>query len=157
MGAEARLLDFSHAKQLFAACLELVTEFSPKLRQVMLNEMLLLDIHTHEAGMGQSGERPPSDLISRVRGYLEMRLPDIPLHQVIAEECIGFMLNWRENEYLTLQVPAFLLQSNPYVKVTCHVLDGSWDKKLGPLLVCRVRCSLGHAVWRVAWWDGETG
>lgn len=67
--------DFFHAKQLFAACLELVTEFSPKLRQVMLNEMLLLDIHTHEAGTGQSGERPPSDLISRVRGYLEMRLP----------------------------------------------------------------------------------
>lgn len=55
--------------------MELVTEFSPKLRQVMLNEMLLLDIHTHEAGTGQSGERPPSDLISRVRGYLEMRLP----------------------------------------------------------------------------------
>ncbi|ELK08671.1 Integrator complex subunit 8 [Pteropus alecto] len=109
--------DFSHAKQLFAACLELVTEFSPKLRQVMLNEMLLLDIHTHEAGTGQSGERPPSDLISRVRGYLEMRLPDIPLRQVIAEECVAFMLNWRENEYLTLQVPAFLLQSNPYVKL----------------------------------------
>ncbi|XP_047277907.1 integrator complex subunit 8 isoform X1 [Homo sapiens] len=108
--------DFSHAKQLFAACLELVTEFSPKLRQVMLNEMLLLDIHTHEAGTGQAGERPPSDLISRVRGYLEMRLPDIPLRQVIAEECVAFMLNWRENEYLTLQVPAFLLQSNPYVK-----------------------------------------
>ncbi|EPY75471.1 hypothetical protein CB1_001652034 [Camelus ferus] len=108
--------DFSHAKQLFAACLELVTEFSPKLRQVMLNEMLLLDIHTHEAGTGQSGERPPSDLISRVRGYLEMRLPDIPLRQVIAEECVAFMLNWRENEYLTLQVPALLLQSNPYVK-----------------------------------------
>lgn len=41
----------------------------------MLNEMLLLDIHTHEAGTGQAGERPPSDLISRVRGYLEMRLP----------------------------------------------------------------------------------
>lgn len=67
--------DFVHAKQLFAACLELVTEFSPKLRQVMLNEMLLLDIYTHEAGAGLSGERPPSDLISRVRGYLEMRVP----------------------------------------------------------------------------------
>ncbi|XP_028011883.2 integrator complex subunit 8 isoform X3 [Eptesicus fuscus] len=111
------VMDFSHAKQLFAACLELVTEFSPKLRQVMLNEMLLLDIYTHEAGTGQSGERPPSDLISRVRGYLEMRLPDIPLRQVIAEECVAFMLNWKENEYLTLQVPAFLLQSNPYVKL----------------------------------------
>lgn len=44
---------------------------------------------------------------------------DIPLRQVIAEECVAFMLNWRENEYLTLQVPAFLLQSNPYVKVIC--------------------------------------
>ncbi|XP_027712755.1 integrator complex subunit 8 isoform X3 [Vombatus ursinus] len=122
--------DFVHAKQLFAACLELVTEFSPKLRQVMLNEMLLLDIHTHEAGPGQSGERPPSDLISRVRGYLEMRLPDIPLRQVVAEECVAFLLNWRENEYLTLQVPAFLLQSNPYVKMgqllaaTCKELPG---------------------------------
>lgn len=42
---------------------------------------------------------------------------DIPLRQVVAEECVAFMLNWRENEYLTLQVPAFLLQSNPYVKV----------------------------------------
>lgn len=52
-----------------------MTEFSPKLRQVMLNEMLLLDIYTHEAGAGASGERPPSDLISRVRGYLEMRVP----------------------------------------------------------------------------------
>lgn len=69
------LQDFVHAKQLFAACLELVTEFSPKLRQVMLNEMLLLDIYTHEAGAGAAGERPPSDLISRVRGYLEMRVP----------------------------------------------------------------------------------
>uniref|UniRef100_A0A8D0PFC2 INTS8 TPR repeats domain-containing protein n=1 Tax=Sus scrofa TaxID=9823 RepID=A0A8D0PFC2_PIG len=127
--------DFSHAKQLFAACLELVTEFSPKLRQVMLNEMLLLDIHTHEAGTGQSGERPPSDLISRVRGYLEMRLPDIPLRQVIAEECVAFMLNWKENEYLTLQVPAFLLQSNPYVKLgqllaaTCKELPGPKESR----------------------------
>uniref|UniRef100_A0A2K6TNT8 Integrator complex subunit 8 n=1 Tax=Saimiri boliviensis boliviensis TaxID=39432 RepID=A0A2K6TNT8_SAIBB len=127
--------DFSHAKQLFAACLELVTEFSPKLRQVMLNEMLLLDIHTHEAGTGQAGERPPSDLISRVRGYLEMRLPDIPLRQVIAEECVAFMLNWRENEYLTLQVPAFLLQSNPYVKLgqllaaTCKELPGPKESR----------------------------
>ncbi|TKC46765.1 hypothetical protein EI555_007118 [Monodon monoceros] len=127
--------DFTHAKQLFAACLELVTEFSPKLRQVMLNEMLLLDIHTHEAGTGQSGERPPSDLISRVRGYLEMRLPDIPLRQVIAEECVAFMLNWRENEYLTLQVPAFLLQSNPYVKLgqllaaTCKELPGPKESR----------------------------
>uniref|UniRef100_A0A2K5MCT3 Integrator complex subunit 8 n=1 Tax=Cercocebus atys TaxID=9531 RepID=A0A2K5MCT3_CERAT len=127
--------DFSHAKQLFAACLELVTEFSPKLRQVMLNEMLLLDIHTHEAGTGQAGERPPSDLISRVRGYLEMRLPDIPLRQVIAEECVAFMLNWRESEYLTLQVPAFLLQSNPYVKLgqllaaTCKELPGPKESR----------------------------
>ena len=47
----------------------------------MLNEMLLLDIHTHEAGTGQSGERPPSDLISRVRGYLEMRLPGKTFHK----------------------------------------------------------------------------
>ncbi|KAM9304266.1 integrator complex subunit 8 isoform 10-T10 [Morus bassanus] len=109
--------DFVHAKQLFAACLELVTEFSPKLRQVMLNEMLLLDIYTHEAGAGVSGERPPSDLISRVRGYLEMRVPDIPLRQVIAEECVAFLLNWRENEYLTMQVPLPLVQTNPYVKV----------------------------------------
>ncbi|XP_045143264.1 integrator complex subunit 8 [Echinops telfairi] len=127
--------DFAHAKQLFSAGLELVTEFSPKLRQVMLNEMLLLDIHTHEAGTGHSGERPPSDLISRVRGYLEMRLPDIPLRQVIAEECVAFMLNWRENEYLTLQVPAFLLQSNPYVKLgqllaaTCKELPGPKESR----------------------------
>lgn len=47
---------------------------------------------------------------------------DIPLRQVIAEECVAFMLNWRENEYLTLQVPAFLLQNNPYVKVTCVLI-----------------------------------
>ncbi|XP_055966871.1 integrator complex subunit 8 [Sorex fumeus] len=127
--------DFTHAKQLFAACLELVTEFSPKLRQVMLNESLLLDIHTHEAAAGLAGERPPSDLISRVRGYLEMRLPDIPLRQVIAEECVAFMLNWRENEYLMLQVPAFLLQSNPYVKLgqllaaTCKELPGPKESR----------------------------
>ncbi|KAG9478780.1 hypothetical protein GDO78_012440 [Eleutherodactylus coqui] len=122
--------DFPHAKQLLAACLELVTEFSPKLRQVMLNEMLLLDIYTHEAGLGVNGDRPPPELISRVRGYLEMRIPDIPLRQVVAEECVAFLLNWRENEYLTLQAPASLVQSNPYVKLgqflaaTCKELSG---------------------------------
>ncbi|KAM6446056.1 integrator complex subunit 8 [Rhynochetos jubatus] len=127
--------DFVHAKQLFAACLELVTEFSPKLRQVMLNEMLLLDIYTHEAGAGASGERPPSDLISRVRGYLEMRVPDIPLRQVIAEECVAFLLNWRENEYLTMQVPLPLVQTNPYVKLgqllaaTCKELPGPKESR----------------------------
>ncbi|NXN34993.1 INT8 protein, partial [Rhinoptilus africanus] len=127
--------DFVHAKQLFAACLELVTEFSPKLRQVMLNEMLLLDIYTHEAGAGVAGERPPSDLISRVRGYLEMRVPDIPLRQVIAEECVAFLLNWRENEYLTMQVPLPLVQTNPYVKLgqllaaTCKELPGPKESR----------------------------
>ncbi|KAG8133795.1 hypothetical protein E2320_011546 [Naja naja] len=90
--------DFVHAKKLFAACLELVTEFSPKLRQVMLNEMLLLDIYTHEAGVGLSGEH-------------------IPLRQVVAEECVAFLLNWQENEYLTMQVPHSLVQTNPYVKL----------------------------------------
>ncbi|NXC95719.1 INT8 protein, partial [Certhia familiaris] len=127
--------DFVHAKQLFSACLELVTEFSPKLRQVMLNEMLLLDIYTHEAGAGVSGERPPSDLISRVRGYLEMRVPDIPLRQVIAEECVAFLLNWCENEYLTMQVPLPLVQTNPYVKLgqllaaTCKELPGPKESR----------------------------
>lgn len=64
--------DFVHARQLFSACLELVTEFSPKLRQVMLNEMLLLEVRAHEAEGGL--EKPPPDLVSRVRGYLEMRI-----------------------------------------------------------------------------------
>ncbi|XP_073488094.1 integrator complex subunit 8 [Aquarana catesbeiana] len=122
--------DFPHAKQLLTSCLELVTEFSPKLRQVMLNEMLLLDIYTHEAGGGVSVDRPPPELVSRVRGYLEMRIPDIPLRQVVAEECVAFLLNWRENEYLTLQAPASLVQNNPYVKLgqllaaTCKELSG---------------------------------
>uniref|UniRef100_A0A8C5PJL9 Integrator complex subunit 8 n=1 Tax=Leptobrachium leishanense TaxID=445787 RepID=A0A8C5PJL9_9ANUR len=122
--------DFPHAKQLLTACLELVTEFSPKLRQVMLNELLLLDIYTHEAGPSVSAERPPPELVSRVRGYLEMRIPDIPLRQVVAEECVVFMLNWRENEYLTLQVPSSLVQNNPYMKfgqllaATCKELSG---------------------------------
>lgn len=49
--------------------------------------------------------------------YFHFCFLDIPLRQVIAEECVAFMLNWKENEYLTLQVPAFLLQNNPYVKV----------------------------------------
>ena len=67
--------DFAHARQLFSACLELVTEFSPKLRQVMLNEMLLLEVRAHETMAAEgSKERPPSDLVSRVRGYLEMRI-----------------------------------------------------------------------------------
>uniref|UniRef100_A0A8C3RRQ8 Integrator complex subunit 8 n=1 Tax=Chelydra serpentina TaxID=8475 RepID=A0A8C3RRQ8_CHESE len=131
--------DFVHAKQLFAACLELVTEFSPKLRQVMLNEMLLLDIYTHEAGAGVSGERPPSDLISRVRGYLEMRVPDIPLRQVVAEECVAFMLNWRENEYLTMQVPLLLVQTNPYVKV----MDVQTERATVFLLFCFI-CSVSN-------------
>uniref|UniRef100_H2ZZU0 Integrator complex subunit 8 n=1 Tax=Latimeria chalumnae TaxID=7897 RepID=H2ZZU0_LATCH len=127
--------DFVHAKQLFSACLELVTEFSPKLRQVMLNEMLLLDIYAHEAAAGSGSKRPPPDLISRVRGYLELRLPDVPLRQVIAEECVAFLLNWRENEYLTLQVPAVLVQNNPYVKLgqllaaTCKELPGPKESR----------------------------
>lgn len=67
--------DFPHARQLFSACLELVTEFSPKLRQVMLNEMLLLEVRAHESATAEgSRERPPPDLVSRVRGYLEMRI-----------------------------------------------------------------------------------
>lgn len=67
--------DFAHARQLFSACLELVTEFSPKLRQVMLNEMLLLEVRAHETMAAEgSKERPPPDLVSRVRGYLEMRI-----------------------------------------------------------------------------------
>lgn len=45
-------------------------------------------------------------------------LSDIPLRQVIAEECVAFLLNWCENEYLTMQVPLPLVQTNPYVKVT---------------------------------------
>ncbi|KAM8967767.1 integrator complex subunit 8 [Pelodytes ibericus] len=122
--------DFQHAKQLLAACLELVTEFSAKLRQIMLNEILLLDIYTHEAGTIAPGERPPPELISRVRGYLEMRIPDIPQRQIVGEECVAFLLNWRENEYLTLQAPSSLVQSNPYMKLgqllaaTCKELSG---------------------------------
>ncbi|XP_068093782.1 integrator complex subunit 8 [Hyperolius riggenbachi] len=126
---------FPHAKQLLTACLELVTEFSPKLRQVMLNEMLLLDIYTHEARTGDSGDRAPPELVSRVRGYLEMRVPDIPLRQVVAEECVAFLLNWRENEYLILQAPASLVQNNPYVKLgqllaaTCKELSGPESRR----------------------------
>ncbi|XP_062870806.1 integrator complex subunit 8 [Trichomycterus rosablanca] len=125
--------DFVHARQLFSACLELVTEFSPKLRQVMLNEMLLLELRAHEAMGGV--ERPPSDLVSRVRGYLEMRIRDIPLRQVIGEECVTFMLNWRENEYLTLQVPQSLVNNNPYIKLgqllasTCKELPGPKESR----------------------------
>uniref|UniRef100_A0A671YXW0 Integrator complex subunit 8 n=1 Tax=Sparus aurata TaxID=8175 RepID=A0A671YXW0_SPAAU len=123
--------DFAHARQLFSACLELVTEFSPKLRQVMLNEMLLLEVRAHETMAAEgSKERPPPDLVSRVRGYLEMRIHDLPLRQVVGEECVAFMLNWRENDYLTLQVPPSLVMNNPYIKLgqllasTCKELPG---------------------------------
>ncbi|MEQ2311408.1 Integrator complex subunit 8 [Ameca splendens] len=128
--------DFGHARQLFSACLELVTEFSPKLRQVMLNEMLLLDIRAHETMAAEgSKERPPPDLVSRVRGYLEMRIHDVPLRQVIGEECVAFMLNWRENDYLTLQVPPSLVMNNPYIKLgqllasTCKELPGPKESR----------------------------
>lgn len=41
----------------------------------MLNEILLLEVRAHEAMAAEgSKERPPSDLVSRVRGYLEMRI-----------------------------------------------------------------------------------
>lgn len=41
----------------------------------MLNETLLLDVRAHEATVAEgSRERPPADLVSRVRGYLEMRI-----------------------------------------------------------------------------------
>ncbi|XP_030644992.1 integrator complex subunit 8 [Chanos chanos] len=128
--------DFAHARQLFSACLELVTEFSPKLRQVMLNEILLLDIRAHETGAAEgSTERPPPDLVSRVRGYLEMRIHDLPLRQIVGEECVAFMLNWRENEYLTLQVPQSLVNNNPYIKLgqllasTCKELPGPKESR----------------------------
>lgn len=35
----------------------------------------------------------------------------------MGEESVAFMLNWRENDYLTLQVPPSLLSNNPYIKV----------------------------------------
>ncbi|XP_063041579.1 integrator complex subunit 8 [Engraulis encrasicolus] len=130
------LKDFGHARQLFSACLELVTEFSPMLRQVMLNEMLLLEVRTHESNAAQGcSDKPTPDLVSRVRGYLEMRLHDLPLRQIVGEECVAFMLNWRENEYLTLQVPAALVQNNPYIKVgqllasTCKELPGPKESR----------------------------
>uniref|UniRef100_A0A672GWB2 INTS8 TPR repeats domain-containing protein n=1 Tax=Salarias fasciatus TaxID=181472 RepID=A0A672GWB2_SALFA len=128
--------DFAHARQLFSACLELVTEFSPKLRQVMLNEMLLLEVRAHESMAAEgSKERPPPDLVSRVRGYLEMRIHDLPLRQVVGEECVAFMLNWRENDYLTLQVPPSLVMNNPYIKLgqllasTCKELPGPKESR----------------------------
>uniref|UniRef100_A0A672MM61 Integrator complex subunit 8-like n=1 Tax=Sinocyclocheilus grahami TaxID=75366 RepID=A0A672MM61_SINGR len=128
--------DFAHARQLFTACLELVTEFSPKLRQVMLNELLLMEVRGHEAGAAEGNmERPPPDLVSRVRGYLEMRIHDLPLRQTVGEECVVFMLNWRENEYLTLQVPQSLVNSNPYIKLgqliasTCKELPGPKESR----------------------------
>uniref|UniRef100_A0A3Q3WQW2 INTS8 TPR repeats domain-containing protein n=1 Tax=Mola mola TaxID=94237 RepID=A0A3Q3WQW2_MOLML len=128
--------DFAHARHLFSACLELVTEFSPKLRQVMLNEMLLLEVRAHEAMAAEgSKERPPPDLVSRVRGYLEMRIHDLPLRQVVGEECVAFMLNWRENDYLTLQVPPSLVMNNPYIKLgqllasTCKELPGPKESR----------------------------
>lgn len=128
--------DFAHARLLFSACLELVTEFSPKLRQVMLNEMLLLEVRAHETTAAEgSRERPPPDLVSRVRGYLEMRIHDLPLRQVVGEECVAFMLNWRENDYLTLQVPPSLVMNNPYIKLgqllasTCKELPGPKESR----------------------------
>ncbi|XP_067344918.1 integrator complex subunit 8 isoform X2 [Channa argus] len=128
--------DFVHARLLFSACLELVTEFSPKLRQVMLNEMLLLEVRAHETMAAEgSRERPPPDLVSRVRGYLEMRIHDLPLRQVVGEECVAFMLNWRENDYLTLQVPPSLVMNNPYIKLgqllasTCKELPGPKESR----------------------------
>lgn len=85
--------DFVHARQLFSACLELVTEFSPKLRQVMLNEMLLLEVRAHETMAAEgSKERPPPDLVSRVRGYLEMRIHG---QAVLQEEPQEVKENWR--------------------------------------------------------------
>ncbi|KAL0962622.1 hypothetical protein UPYG_G00342890 [Umbra pygmaea] len=128
--------DFAHVRQLFSACLELVTEFSPKLRQVMLNEMLLLEVRAHETAASEgSNVRPPPDLVSRVRGYLEMRIHDLPLRQIVGEECVAFMLNWRENEYLTLQVPQQLVMNNPYIKLgqllasTCKELPGPKESR----------------------------
>uniref|UniRef100_A0A674EKY8 Integrator complex subunit 8 n=1 Tax=Salmo trutta TaxID=8032 RepID=A0A674EKY8_SALTR len=130
------ITDFAHTRQLFSACLELVTEFSPKLRQVMLNEMLLLEVRAHETGVAEgSNVRPPPDLVSRVRGYLEMRIHDLPLRQIVGEECVAFMLNWRENEYLTLQVPQQLVMNNPYIKLgqllasTCKELPGPKESR----------------------------
>nr|XP_057903322.1 integrator complex subunit 8 [Doryrhamphus excisus]XP_057903323.1 integrator complex subunit 8 [Doryrhamphus excisus] len=128
--------DFLHARQLFSACLELVTEFSPRLRQVMLNEMLLLEVRAHETAAAEGcKERPPPDLVSRVRGYLEMRIHDLPLRQVVGEECVAFMLNWRENDYLTLQAPSSAVINNPYIKLgqllasTCKELPGPKESR----------------------------
>lgn len=49
--------------------------------------------------------------------YLLNFFADLPLRQVVGEECVAFMLNWRENDYLTLQVPPSLVMNNPYIKV----------------------------------------
>ncbi|XP_067111641.1 integrator complex subunit 8 [Osmerus mordax] len=148
--------DFGHARLLFSACLEQVTEFSPKLRQVMLNEMLLLEVRAHESAAAEGcRDRPPPDLASRVRGYLEMRIHDLPLRQVVGEQCVAFMLNWRENDYLTLQVPQSLVMNNPYIKLgqllasTCKELPGPKEsrrtaKELWEVVVQICSVSLQH-------------
>ena len=57
--------------------------------------------------------------------------PDLPLRQVVGEECVAFMLNWRENDYLTLQVPPSLVMNNPYIKVgpVARAPPGRWLRR----------------------------
>lgn len=45
------------------------------------------------------------------------------------------MLNWRENDYLTLQVPPSLVMNNPYIKVNrCVLLLPPAEEGLGVMM-----------------------
>lgn len=76
------------------------------------------------------GCRAVSGIVSFKRGWCVCCRADVPLRQVVGEECVAFMLNWRENDYLTLQVPPSLVMNNPYIKVKtivkiCSVLSNN--------------------------------
>lgn len=76
------------------------------------------------------GCRAVSGIVSFKLGWCVCCRADVPLRQVVGEECVAFMLNWRENDYLTLQVPPSLVMNNPYIKVKtiikiCSVLSNN--------------------------------
>lgn len=77
---------------------------------------------------------------------LNLYTADIPLRQIVGEECVVFMLNWRENDYLTLQVPQSLVNNNPYIKVCALSLN---ETPVITFISCDLTSDVMYAVFLV--------
>uniref|UniRef100_A0A8C4QE96 Integrator complex subunit 8 n=1 Tax=Eptatretus burgeri TaxID=7764 RepID=A0A8C4QE96_EPTBU len=145
---------FHQARQLYLTCLEVVMEFWPRMRQLLLNEMLLLDILRTEDEAGRKSRiSKPLELFKRVYTYLESWQQDVPTRALIAEQCVCFLLNYKDLEYLSVQVSTTALH-NKHVKLG-QLLAGTCRDFTGPKESRRSAKELWEAIVLVFTFPGQ--